>query len=144
MLNTPRCQLFLLYPSVVLSVIDYGLGLTTMAQTNRLNLDRVQNEAMRVTVGNTKDTPTETMRFMTGQILDESSRGLNTASMPADKPQSNQGVGKVPKPIPASQPDTPIKIRGKALSRMASRQNRVRDQASHSRKQRTARPHSRH
>ena len=92
----------LLYQSVVFSVIDYGLGLTTMAQTNLLNLDRVQNEAMRVTVGNTKYTPTETMRFMTGQILDESSRGLNTASMPADKPQSNQGLGKVPGPIPAS------------------------------------------
>ena len=35
-----------------------------MAQTNLLNLDRVQNEAMRVILGNTKDTPTETMRFM--------------------------------------------------------------------------------
>ena len=32
----------------------------------------------------------------------------------------------------------------KALLRMASRQNRVRDQASHSRKQQTARPHSGH
>ena len=40
----PR-QLFLLYQSVVLSAINYGLGLTTMAQTNLLNLDRVQNEA---------------------------------------------------------------------------------------------------
>ena len=59
----PR-QLFLLYQSVVLSAINYGLGLTTMAQTNLLKLDRVQNEAMRVILGNTKDTPTETMRFM--------------------------------------------------------------------------------
>ena len=48
----------------MLSAIDYGLGLTTTAQTNLLNLDRVQNEAMRVILGNTKDTPTETMRFM--------------------------------------------------------------------------------
>ena len=57
-------HLFLLYQSVVLSVIDYGLGLTTISQTNMLKLDRVQNEAMRVILWTTKDTPTETMRFM--------------------------------------------------------------------------------
>ena len=57
-------RLFLLYKGVVLSVIDYGLGLTTMAQTNLLKLDRVQNEAMRVILGTTKDTPIETTRFM--------------------------------------------------------------------------------
>ena len=39
-------HLFLLYQSVVLSVTDYGLSLTTMAQTNLLKLDRVQNEAI--------------------------------------------------------------------------------------------------
>ena len=77
-----------------------------MAQTNLINLDRVQNEAMRV---------------IQGTVLDGSSRRLNTASMPADRAQANQGVGKVPKPIPAS-------LR-KVLSRMVSRQNRVRDQA---------------
>ena len=49
---------------MVLSVIDYGLGLTTMAQTNLLKLDRVQNVAMRVILGTTKDTPIETMRLM--------------------------------------------------------------------------------
>ena len=59
-----QCHLFLLYQSVVLSVIDYGLDLATMAQTNLLKLDRVQNAAMRVILGTTKDTPTETMKFM--------------------------------------------------------------------------------
>ena len=49
---------------MVFSVIDYGLGLTTMAQANLLKLDRVQNEAMRVIPGTTKNTPTETTRFM--------------------------------------------------------------------------------
>ena len=49
---------------MVLSVIDYGLGLTTMSQTKLLKLDRVQNEAMRVILGTTKDTPTEAMRFV--------------------------------------------------------------------------------
>ena len=46
------------------NVIDYGLGITTMAQTNLLKLFRVQNEAMRIILGTTKDTSTETMRFM--------------------------------------------------------------------------------
>ena len=50
-------HLFLLYQNVILSVIDYGLGLTTLSQSNLLKLDRVQNEAMRVILGTTKDTP---------------------------------------------------------------------------------------
>ena len=35
-----------------------------MSQINLLKLDRVQNEAMRVILGTTKDTPITTMRFM--------------------------------------------------------------------------------
>ena len=65
------------------------------------------------------------MQTVTGQVLDGSGRGLNTAGMPADRAQANQGVGKVPKPIPASLRDTPVRKLGKALSRMASRQNMV-------------------
>ena len=74
--------------------------------------------------------------------MDGSSRRLNNASMPADRAQASQGVGKVPRPIPASLRDTPARKPGKALSKLASRQNGVRDQASHSRKPETARPHS--
>ena len=132
---------------------------------------------MRVILGTTKDTPTETwptrqkleqvksyfsaveilhnplleshkrhkgMQTGTGQVLKGSSRGLNTASMAADTAQANQRVGKVPKQIPASPRNTSARQLGKALSRIASRQNRVRDQASHSRKQQTARPHNVH
>ena len=54
-------HLVLLYQSAVVSVTDYGLGLTTMAQTKLLKLDRVQNEAMRVTLGTTRDTCTSQM-----------------------------------------------------------------------------------
>ena len=36
-----QCHLFLLYQSVILSVIDNGLGLTTLSQPNLLKLDRV-------------------------------------------------------------------------------------------------------
>ena len=57
-------HLFLLYQSVILSVIDYDLGLTTLSQSNFLKHDRVQNEAMRVILGTTKDTPIETMRYV--------------------------------------------------------------------------------
>ena len=34
-----QCHMFLLYQSVILSVIDYGLGLTTLSQSNHLKLD---------------------------------------------------------------------------------------------------------
>ena len=54
--------------------------------------------------------------------------------MPAGRAQANQGVGKVPKSIPASLRETPARKPGKALSKMASRLNSVRDQASHSTK----------
>ena len=37
---------FLLYQRFVLSVIDYGLCLTAMAQANLLKLERVQHKAM--------------------------------------------------------------------------------------------------
>ena len=57
-------HIFRQYQSGVLSVIDYGLGLTTIVQTNLLKLDRVQNEAMRVTLRTTNDTPIATIRFM--------------------------------------------------------------------------------
>ena len=165
---------------VLLSVTDYGPGLTTMAQSNLLKLDRVPNEAMRVILGTTKDTPTETMKFMLdlppmqtretveqvkayfsaienphnplheavkdtkGCRLGRSKPWMCQASVPANRAQANQGVGKIPKPIAASLRDTPARKLGEALSRMASRQNRVKDQASHSRKQQTARPHSVH
>ena len=55
--------------------------------------------------------------------------------MAADRAPANQGVVKIP---------TPAKVLGKAPSRIASRQNEVRDQAFHSLKQKTARSHSVH
>ena len=59
-----QCHLFLLYQSVIVCVTDYGLGLTTLLQLILLKLDRVQNEAMRVTLGTTKDTPIEAMCYL--------------------------------------------------------------------------------
>ena len=47
-------DLFLLYQSVILSAIDYGLGLTTLSQSNLLKLDRVQKESHESHSGNNK------------------------------------------------------------------------------------------
>ena len=55
--GTQQRLLFLLYQSVILSVTDYGLGLTILQK-----LDRAQNETMRVILGTTKDTPIESIR----------------------------------------------------------------------------------
>ena len=50
-------HLFPLYQSMLFSVIDYGLCLTTLSQSNLLKLDKVQNEAMRVILGKQKTHP---------------------------------------------------------------------------------------
>ena len=59
-------HLFLLYQSVILNVIDYGRGLTTLSQSTLLKLDRVQSEALRVILGTTNDTPIEAMCYCNG------------------------------------------------------------------------------
>ena len=79
------------------------------------------------------------MQTGTGQVLDGSSRVLNIASWQStSKPRSGKGT----------QTCSDFSVRHfcqetweRTLSRMASRQNGVRDQASHSRKQQTARSH---
>ena len=49
---------------MIISVIDQGLSFTALSQSNLLKLHRVQNEAMRVILGTTKDTPIETMSYL--------------------------------------------------------------------------------
>ena len=49
---------------MILSVIGYGLGLTTLSQSNLLKLDRAQNEAMQIILGTTKDTHIEAMYYL--------------------------------------------------------------------------------
>ena len=134
-----------------------------MAHTKLLKLDRVQNEEMRVILGTTKNTTTETMRFMLDlqpmqtrekveQVkteftavenphnpLHEVVKDTKGCSVELGKSSSIASV-KVPKPIPASPSpqDTLTRKFEKALLRMASRQNDVRDQAFYSRKQQTS------
>ena len=123
---------------MVLSVINYTDEASQQRQTNLLKLERVQNEAIRVILGISKDTPSEIIVFTNAsqtesgagqsilqcrrkspqptsrsrerhkgmqdgmQVLNGSSRALDTVGMPADRAQANQRVGKIPKPIPAS------------------------------------------
>ena len=47
-------HLFRLYQRVVLSIMDYGLGLTTISSTTLQKLDRIQNDARRTILGTGK------------------------------------------------------------------------------------------
>ena len=46
----------ILYQTLVFSVIEYDFGLMTLADTHLKRLDSIQNEAMRIILGCTKDT----------------------------------------------------------------------------------------
>ena len=58
----PQRILFILYQTLVLSVIDYGFGLLTLSATQLRRLEVVQNEGMRTVLGCTRDTSAEAMR----------------------------------------------------------------------------------
>ena len=62
----PQKVLFILFKALVLSVVEYGLGLLTLstAQLNRLEV--IQNEGMRCVLGCTRDTSAEAMRYALG------------------------------------------------------------------------------
>ena len=60
----PQRILFILYQSLVLSVIDYGFGMLTLSACQLRRLDVVQNEAMRTILGCTRDTSAEAMRHI--------------------------------------------------------------------------------
>ena len=60
----PQHILLVLYKSLVLSVIDYGLGLLTLSATQLQRLDVIQNEGMRSILGCTRDTSAEAMRYL--------------------------------------------------------------------------------
>ena len=56
--------MFLLYENVILSVIDYVPSLTTLSQSNLLNLDRVLNEVVRVFQRKKNNTPIEARCYL--------------------------------------------------------------------------------
>ena len=59
-------MLFTLYQHLILSVIDYGLGLLTVSKSQLVKLERIQNAAMRVILGCTRDTPVVCMQYILG------------------------------------------------------------------------------
>ena len=59
-----QSHLFLLYQSATLSIIDCGLGLTALSQSNLLKLHRVHNDAMRIILGTMKDTTIEVIHYL--------------------------------------------------------------------------------
>ena len=59
----PQRVLLILFKALVLSVVDYGLGLLTLSTAQLRRLDVIQNEGMRSILGCTKDTSSEAMSF---------------------------------------------------------------------------------
>merc|ERR1711963_739972 len=59
----PQRVLLILFKALVLSVVDYGLGLLTLSTSQLRRLDVIQNEGMRSILGCTKDTSSEAMRY---------------------------------------------------------------------------------
>ena len=57
-------QLFLLYQSVILSVIDYGLGLTNLSQSEHADFQKDAKRSNELILGTAKDTPIETMLYL--------------------------------------------------------------------------------
>ena len=60
----PQRILAMLYQTLVLSVIDYGLGLLTLSTSQLKRLETIQNEGMRTVLGCTQDTSCEAMRSL--------------------------------------------------------------------------------
>ena len=55
-----------LYQTLILSVVEYGLGLLTLSAAQINKLEVIQNQAMRAILGCTKDTSAEAMRYLLG------------------------------------------------------------------------------
>ena len=60
----PQNILFILYQALVVSVVEYGLGLLTLSNAQVKRLEVIQNEGMRAVLGCTKDTSAEAMRHL--------------------------------------------------------------------------------
>ena len=57
-------MLYRLFQQLIISVIEYGLGLLTVSKSQLERLERIQNAAMRLILGCTRDTPIVCMRHI--------------------------------------------------------------------------------
>jgi hypothetical protein len=62
--NCEQWKLVLLYQGLVLSVIEYALAILTHSNTQIDKLERIQNEAMRIMLGCTRNTSCRAMTFL--------------------------------------------------------------------------------
>ena len=60
----PQKILVILSQALVVSVMEYGLGLLTLSKSQAQRLDVIQNEGMSAILGCTKDTSAEAMRYL--------------------------------------------------------------------------------
>ena len=65
-LSMPQRILFILFQALILSVVDYGLGLLTLSKAQLDRLETIQNQGMRIILGCTRDTSCEAMRHYLG------------------------------------------------------------------------------
>ena len=61
-----QMTLLILFKFLVLSVIDYGLGLLSLSTRQIFRLEKVQNAGMRIVLGCTRDTSVAAMRYTLG------------------------------------------------------------------------------
>jgi hypothetical protein len=57
-------HLFLLYQRLVVSIFEYALAIQTFSNTHIERLERIQNEAMRLILGCTRDTSCTALRYL--------------------------------------------------------------------------------
>ena len=69
MAHMPQKVLFILFKALVISVVEYGLGLLTLSAAEINRLEVIQNEGMRCVLGYTRDTSAEAMRYALGLLL---------------------------------------------------------------------------
>ena len=62
--NMPQRILVILFNTLVVSVIEYGLGLLTLSAAQHKRLEVIQNEGMRAILGCTRDTSAAAMRHL--------------------------------------------------------------------------------
>ena len=66
--NMPQWILLILYQTPILSVVDYGFDILTLSKTHLQRLEVIQNQGMRTILRCTRNTSSEAMRHLLGQL----------------------------------------------------------------------------
>jgi hypothetical protein len=79
--NCEQRHLVLLFQGLVLSVVEYALAIFTVSQTQIQRLEHIQNEAMRILLGCTRNTACRAMRHLLDFPAVKDSISLSRASV---------------------------------------------------------------